>query len=73
LSGEALTVTAGGDVAFSHALHRYSGVIGGKQIAMWLRATTCYRKLDGTWRIAHEHQSVPFDPETGVASLDLQP
>jgi ketosteroid isomerase-like protein len=40
---------------------------------MWVRATTCYRKLDGMWTIVHEHQSVPFDPNTGAASLDLEP
>ena len=40
---------------------------------MWVRATTCYRKIDGTWMITHEHQSVPFDTESGKASLDLEP
>jgi ketosteroid isomerase-like protein len=40
---------------------------------MWVRATTCYRKVDGAWKIVHEHQSVPFDPHTGAASLDLAP
>jgi ketosteroid isomerase-like protein len=40
---------------------------------MWVRATTCYRKIDGTWTITHEYQSVPFDGESGRASLDLEP
>jgi ketosteroid isomerase-like protein len=40
---------------------------------MWVRATTCYRKIDGKWMITHEHQSVPFDTESGKASLDLEP
>jgi ketosteroid isomerase-like protein len=69
-----LSVTAGDDVAFSHALHRYSGTMtDGTKIGMWVRATACYRKADGTWTLVHEHQSVPFDPRTGAAALDLEP
>ncbi len=69
-----LSIAASNDVAFSHALHRYSGTkADGQEIAMWVRATACYRKIDGKWMITHEHQSVPFDPQTGAASLDLQP
>jgi len=33
----------------------------------------CYRKLDGTWLVTHEQSSVPFDVESGKASLDLTP
>jgi ketosteroid isomerase-like protein len=40
---------------------------------MWVRATLCLRRIDDKWMIAHEHQSVPFDVETGKASLDLKP
>jgi|SRR5450631_930519 len=69
-----LNVAASDDVGFSHALHRYSGTKSdGTKIGMWVRATACYRKIDGTWALAHEHQSVPFDPQTGTASLDLEP
>lgn len=69
-----LRIATGGDVAFSHSLNRYSGTqTGGVEIDMWVRATTCYRKIDGRWTITHEHQSVPFDGESGQASLDLKP
>lgn len=69
-----LQVHAGNEVAFSHSLNHYSGVqTGPVEIDMWVRATTCYRKIDGTWMVTHEHQSVPFDGETGKASLDLSP
>jgi uncharacterized protein (TIGR02246 family) len=69
-----LNISTCDDVAFSHCLNRYSGTTtdGGK-FGMWVRATTCYRKIDGTWMITHEHQSVPFDTESGKASLDLEP
>jgi ketosteroid isomerase-like protein len=69
-----LNVAASDDVGFSHALHHYSGTKSdGTKIGMWVRATACYRKIDGTRALVHEHQSVPFDPQTGNASLDLEP
>ncbi len=63
-----------GDVAFSRNLTRYSGTqLGDQKIDMWVRATICYRHIDGRWMIVHEHQSVPFDGESGRATLDAQP
>lgn len=69
-----LSITTGETVAFCHYLYRVSGTLtdGGK-VEMWVRATVCLRKIDGKWMIVHEHQSVPFDPETGKASLNLKP
>jgi ketosteroid isomerase-like protein len=37
-----------------------------------MRVTFCCRKAAGRWKIAHEHFSAPFDPESGKV-LDLQP
>ena len=69
-----LSISAGDDVAFSHCLNRYSGTTtDGGELGMWVRATTCYRKINGEWMITHEHQSVPFDIESGKASLNLEP
>lgn len=39
----------------------------------WMRGTACYRRVDGDWKIAHDHCSVPFDPESCKASVELQP
>jgi ketosteroid isomerase-like protein len=67
-------VTAGDDVAFAHFTYRVSGTLAsGEELGMWNRATLCFRKIDGKWRIMHEHDSVPFDPETGLASTNLEP
>jgi len=67
-------VTAGDDVAFAYFTYRVSGtLVTGNELGMWNRATLCFRKIDGKWRITHEHDSVPFDPETGLASTDLEP
>jgi ketosteroid isomerase-like protein len=69
-----LSITTGDGVAFSYSLNRYSGTqTGGVEIDMWVRATACYRKINGSWMVTHEHQSVPFDGESGRASLDLKP
>jgi ketosteroid isomerase-like protein len=68
-----LVVVTDGAVAFSHCLNHYSGATRAGTLDMWVRATTGYRKRDGEWRITHEHQSTPFDPRSGKASLDLEP
>lgn len=69
-----LVVTAGPSVAFCHYLYRVRGTLAaGPRIGMWVRATLGFSKLDGTWRLTHEHDSVPFDPASGKALLDLQP
>jgi ketosteroid isomerase-like protein len=69
-----LRIAAGDEVAFSHSLnHVMATKTGGGALDMWWRATVCYRKIDGEWMVTHEHQSVPFDVESGKASLDLKP
>jgi uncharacterized protein (TIGR02246 family) len=69
-----LSITAGDDVAFCHSLNRVRGTNReGKSIDMWWRATVCFRKVEGNWTVTHERSSVPFDMETGRASLNLKP
>lgn len=52
---EELTITASEDVAFAAAIMRCGSSTGGFQF----RLTMGLRKVDGDWRIAHEHHSVP--------------
>jgi uncharacterized protein (TIGR02246 family) len=69
-----LNVTAGDEVAFCSYLYHVTGTQqGGANVDMWVRATVCLHKMNDKWLIVHEHQSVPFNPETGKASLDLKP
>lgn len=69
-----LEVVAGDDVAFAYYLYRVSGTLkDGGEVAMWVRATLGLRRVGGEWRIVHEHDSVPFDPESGRALLNLEP
>jgi len=69
-----MRVLSGGDVAFVHALERFTGKLkNGQQSDLWLRYTGGLRKVDGTWLIVHDHVSVPADFENGKAALDLKP
>jgi ketosteroid isomerase-like protein len=69
-----MNITAGDDVAFSHGLCHVSATkADGEPLDMWWRSTTCFRKIDVNWMVTHVHNSVPFDPKSGKASLDLKP
>jgi uncharacterized protein (TIGR02246 family) len=67
-------VASGEAVAFSHSLSHVTGRLkGGTRVDMWFRTTLGFERRDGRWLILHDHGSDPFDPETGKASLDLNP
>ena len=67
-------ITVGGDAAFCHGLNRVDATTkGGQTIDMWWRATSCFHRIQGRWMVTHEHSSVPFDMESGRASLGLKP
>jgi ketosteroid isomerase-like protein len=69
-----LHITAGDDTAFAFYLYRVTGTMtNGSTVDMWVRSTICLRKIGGDWLIAHEHTSVPFNAESGRATLDLTP
>lgn len=69
-----VTIAAGDEVAFSRSLTHISGTrTDGEKTDVWVRVTICFRKIDGRWKAAHEHISVPFDMETFKASVDLKP
>lgn len=69
-----LDITVGGAVAFARCLNRFVGRRkDGKRSSSWLRSTLGLRKLEGRWKVLHEHVSVPFDSETGKPLLELKP
>jgi uncharacterized protein (TIGR02246 family) len=69
-----LGIAAAGDVAFAHYVSRCGNrAADGKEQAGWMRATVCCRNTDDGWRIAHEHYSAPFDPESMQMLTDLEP
>jgi ketosteroid isomerase-like protein len=70
-----LSITAGDGVAFSHSLNRISGKrTNGEDTDVWVRVTACYRKMNGKWKVTHEHISVPFYMDgSNRAAVDLKP
>jgi ketosteroid isomerase-like protein len=70
-----LKITVGADVAFSHSINHISGArTSGEDTDIWVRATVCFRKIDGRWMAAHEHVSVPFYMDGSFrAAVDLRP
>lgn len=73
-SAHDVQASAQGDLGFCSYLYHVGGTLKtGDQVNMWVRATLCCRRIDGRWRIAHDHESVPFDPATGQALISLEP
>ena len=70
-----ITITVGGEVAFGHSFNRLSGTLknGTMSDGFWVRATYCFRNIDGNWVIVHDHASAPLDPRSGKALLNLEP
>ena len=70
-----LNITAGDDAAFCHSLNRLSGTkTDGEKADVWFRQTLCFRKIGGEWKIAHQHESVPFYMDGSyLAAVDLKP
>jgi ketosteroid isomerase-like protein len=69
-----LNIAVGEDIAFASMLVRTGGTLkNGHELETWARATSCYKRSDHTWLITHEHISVPIDPGTMRAALDLAP
>jgi len=52
-------VTAGDDVAFATAIGHCVDLSSGKREELDFRLTMGLRKIDGRWRIQHEHHSRP--------------
>jgi uncharacterized protein (TIGR02246 family) len=71
---EQLTVHADRDVGFCSFVYHVTGtLVSGDEVSMWVRATLGCCRIDGRWKIVHDHESVPFDPATGQALVGLQP
>jgi ketosteroid isomerase-like protein len=71
-----LEVTADGSVAFCTSLNRLTATPLGQpeSFSLWFRVTLGLRKIDGSWLVVHEHESVPFEMDGSLrASVSLQP
>jgi ketosteroid isomerase-like protein len=70
-----LEVAVGGDVGFIHSLNRLAGKKKtGEDNDMWVRVTAGLRRVDGEWRVTHEHVSVPLRMDGSFkAAIHLKP
>ena len=70
-----LRVESGGNVGWSRSLNRLHGILkGGRSVDLWMRSTLAFRKVEGAWKIAHGHSSVPFHMDGSLrAATDLKP
>lgn len=58
---ENLSVTAGADIASAHCFIRCGGTMpDGQKFQDLVRATFCLRKIDGFWKVFHQHVSKPL-------------
>lgn len=66
-----LRVVADADLAVAAFVYRVTGVLrGGTDVDMSVRATAAFQRgADGRWVLTHQHESVPWDPETGKGVL----
>ena len=69
-------ITVAGDIAFCHGYMRMDGNKKGvdERVSFWMRETLCLERSGDTWRIVHEHTSVPFYMDGSLRpAFDLQP
>lgn len=67
-------ITSTSDIAYCSSLnHINAKTVDGNKLDMYWRETSCYKKMEGIWKITHVHSSVPFDVENGMASIGLKP
>jgi ketosteroid isomerase-like protein len=65
-----------GDIAFCHGYLRMEGIKKGMDhlISFWMRETVCLERKGDSWRIVHEHTSVPFYMDGSARpAFDLKP
>jgi ketosteroid isomerase-like protein len=70
-----IEIQVGEDIAFAYGLRHMTGTkLDGEKVDLWFRATCCFVRCDGRWKILHVHNSVPFAMDgSDRALLDLQP
>lgn len=68
---EEVEANVAGDLAVGHAFLRYTGYSaqGVRLRSLDNRITVAMRRVDGGWKIFHEHTSAPIDHETTKAVL----
>jgi ketosteroid isomerase-like protein len=76
LKSSELNITISGDIAFCHCYLQMAGnpKSAPQRVEFWMRETLCLNREAGSWRIVHEHGSVPFYMDGSLRpAFDLKP
>lgn len=69
-----LNVHVAGDVAIVHGLHHFVPTPADHPSGQtWMRLTVGYRRINGKWKVIHEHVSIPFNPMNNQAWFITDP
>lgn len=62
------------DIAITWGLnHMRAQEPGGRTFESFSRGTRIFQKIDGKWKMIHQHVSYPYDPVSGEAKTELKP
>jgi ketosteroid isomerase-like protein len=65
-----LNVVTDGKLGFASSIQRFTATgPDGKPMDVTFRQTDCLHKVDGQWKILHQHISLPVDMATGKADM----
>jgi ketosteroid isomerase-like protein len=68
-----LVVETDGKMAMARSIQHFTWTSqDGKAQEATLRVTDVLHKVGGEWKVIHSHVSVPVDPKTGQAQMNLQ-
>jgi ketosteroid isomerase-like protein len=76
LESRDFNVTVSGDYAFCHGYIQMTGSpkAASRQVSFWMRSTICLHREPDSWKIVHEHTSVPFYMDGSLRpAFDLRP
>ncbi len=69
-----ITIHVSGDIALVHGLHHLVPTPADDSCGQtWMRVTVGYRRINGTWKVVHEHISIPFNPMNNQAWMISNP
>ena len=67
-----LEVFTSGDIGFSRSMNTFGGTQAAGHSVVTLQSTLGFQRIEGGWKIVHEHASMPFDAEMkALTSLSL--
>lgn len=68
-----MVVVTDGKLGMARSLQHFAWTDkAGKAQEATLRVTDVFHKVGGKWKVIHSHISVPVDPKTGQAQMNLQ-